>query len=210
MRIKVSPVLRCPWSKYGCSSVWWKRKGTQNGKWDMSSHAPGLRDVLSTDGVTLLLIVSEQYLFWASTQNVVYSGRFMYKTPGVSAFLCVMDFLTTQVRGYSDHYMSSCISEGIGHISKSLYFYALAGDQRTFQRGIFHRVIMETRCEAVNAKWKSFLFLSAQSEMLLQHQSNACTVNKAKKTPLDLACEFGRLKVRWGRVKCGMIPEKNK
>lgn len=37
--------------------------------------------------------------------------------------------------------------------------------------------------------------LSAQSEMLLQHQSNACTVNKAKKTPLDLACEFGRLKV---------------
>lgn len=37
--------------------------------------------------------------------------------------------------------------------------------------------------------------LSLQSEMLLQHQSNACTVNKAKKTPLDLACEFGRLKV---------------
>ena len=35
-----------------------------------------------------------------------------------------------------------------------------------------------------------------QSEMLLQHQSNPCLVNKAKKTPLDLACEFGRLKVR--------------
>ncbi|GCC34890.1 hypothetical protein chiPu_0013367 [Chiloscyllium punctatum] len=33
------------------------------------------------------------------------------------------------------------------------------------------------------------------SEMLLQHQSNPCIVNKAKKTPLDLACEFGRLKV---------------
>ncbi|XP_010221458.1 PREDICTED: LOW QUALITY PROTEIN: caskin-2, partial [Tinamus guttatus] len=33
------------------------------------------------------------------------------------------------------------------------------------------------------------------SEMLLQHQSNPCLVNKAKKTPLDLACEFGRLKV---------------
>lgn len=32
--------------------------------------------------------------------------------------------------------------------------------------------------------------------MLLQHQSNPCLVNKAKKTPLDLACEFGRLKVR--------------
>ncbi|XP_059853571.1 caskin-2 isoform X2 [Delphinus delphis] len=31
--------------------------------------------------------------------------------------------------------------------------------------------------------------------MLLQHQSNPCLVNKAKKTPLDLACEFGRLKV---------------
>lgn len=34
-----------------------------------------------------------------------------------------------------------------------------------------------------------------QSEMLLQHQSNPCIINKAKKTPLDLACEFGRLKV---------------
>lgn len=31
--------------------------------------------------------------------------------------------------------------------------------------------------------------------MLLQHQSNPCLINKAKKTPLDLACEFGRLKV---------------
>lgn len=31
--------------------------------------------------------------------------------------------------------------------------------------------------------------------MLLQHQSNPCLMNKAKKTPLDLACEFGRLKV---------------
>lgn len=31
--------------------------------------------------------------------------------------------------------------------------------------------------------------------MLLQHQSNPCVRNKAKKTPLDLACEFGRLKV---------------
>lgn len=35
-----------------------------------------------------------------------------------------------------------------------------------------------------------------QSEMLLQHQSNPCLINKAKKTPLDLACEFGRLKVK--------------
>ncbi|MEQ2160167.1 hypothetical protein GOODEAATRI_030750 [Goodea atripinnis] len=34
-----------------------------------------------------------------------------------------------------------------------------------------------------------------QSEMLLQHQSNPCLVNRAKKTPLDLACEFGRAKV---------------
>lgn len=31
--------------------------------------------------------------------------------------------------------------------------------------------------------------------MLLQHQSNPCLVNKAKKTPLDLACEFGRVQV---------------
>lgn len=38
-------------------------------------------------------------------------------------------------------------------------------------------------------------FFLSQSEMLLQHQSNPCMTNKAKKTPLDLACEFGRLKV---------------
>lgn len=31
--------------------------------------------------------------------------------------------------------------------------------------------------------------------MLLQHQSNPCLVNRAKKTPLDLACEFGRVQV---------------
>lgn len=35
----------------------------------------------------------------------------------------------------------------------------------------------------------------SQSEMLLQHQSNPCLMNKVKKTPLDLACEFGRIKV---------------
>lgn len=40
-----------------------------------------------------------------------------------------------------------------------------------------------------------FLFFPPQSEMLLQYQSNPCLINKAKKTPLDLACEFGRLKV---------------
>ena len=41
-----------------------------------------------------------------------------------------------------------------------------------------------------------FFFCVFQSEMLLQHQSNPCLVNKAKKTPLDLACEFGRVRVR--------------
>lgn len=35
-----------------------------------------------------------------------------------------------------------------------------------------------------------------QSEMLLQHQSNPCIVDNAGKTPLDLACEFGRVGVR--------------
>lgn len=32
--------------------------------------------------------------------------------------------------------------------------------------------------------------------MLLQHQSNPCIVDNAGKTPLDLACEFGRVGVR--------------
>ncbi|KAM7394518.1 hypothetical protein PAMP_021315 [Pampus punctatissimus] len=45
------------------------------------------------------------------------------------------------------------------------------------------------------------LHLSAQhghydgSEMLLQHQSNPCISDSAGKTPLDLACEFGRVGV---------------
>lgn len=34
-----------------------------------------------------------------------------------------------------------------------------------------------------------------QSEMLLQHQSNPCISDTAGKTPLDLACEFGRVGV---------------
>ncbi|XP_078200474.1 caskin-1 isoform X5 [Callithrix jacchus] len=33
------------------------------------------------------------------------------------------------------------------------------------------------------------------SEMLLQHQSNPCMVDNSGKTPLDLACEFGRVGV---------------
>lgn len=41
--------------------------------------------------------------------------------------------------------------------------------------------------------------------MLLQHQSNPCLVNKAKKTPLDLACEFGRLKVRPHTASVGCV-----
>lgn len=32
--------------------------------------------------------------------------------------------------------------------------------------------------------------------MLLQHQSNPCIVDNAGKTPLDLACEFGRVGVK--------------
>jgi ankyrin repeat protein len=37
--------------------------------------------------------------------------------------------------------------------------------------------------------------LGLQSEMLLQHQSNPCMVDNSGKTPLDLACEFGRVGV---------------
>ncbi|MGH0133119.1 UNVERIFIED_CONTAM: hypothetical protein FKN15_037196 [Acipenser sinensis] len=43
--------------------------------------------------------------------------------------------------------------------------------------------------------------------MLLQHQSNPCIINKARKTPLDLACEFGRLKARhqpWSAIPPGL------
>lgn len=39
--------------------------------------------------------------------------------------------------------------------------------------------------------------LCLQSEMLLQHQSNPCLRDHAGKTPLDLACEFGRVMVSY-------------
>lgn len=38
-----------------------------------------------------------------------------------------------------------------------------------------------------------------QSEMLLQHQSNPCVVDNSGKTPLDLACEFGRVGVSFSQ-----------
>lgn len=41
---------------------------------------------------------------------------------------------------------------------------------------------------------------SPQSEMLLQHQSNPCMVDNSGKTPLDLACEFGRVGVSLPRA----------
>lgn len=48
--------------------------------------------------------------------------------------------------------------------------------------------------------------LVLQSEMLLQHQSNPCMVDNSGKTPLDLACEFGRVGVsssrRWVGPSC--------
>ena len=44
---------------------------------------------------------------------------------------------------------------------------------------------------------------SLQSEMLLQHQSNPCMVDNSGKTPLDLACEFGRVGVSLPRELSG-------
>lgn len=44
--------------------------------------------------------------------------------------------------------------------------------------------------------------------MLLQHQSNPCLVNKAKKTPLDLACEFGRVQVSRRQPAGGWAPSR--
>ncbi|XP_061159870.1 caskin-2-like [Syngnathus typhle] len=41
--------------------------------------------------------------------------------------------------------------------------------------------------------------------MLLQHQSNPCLVNKAKKTQLDLACEFDRVKVAQLLLSSNMV-----
>uniref|UniRef100_A0A8C9KDL2 Caskin-2 n=1 Tax=Panthera tigris altaica TaxID=74533 RepID=A0A8C9KDL2_PANTA len=57
-----------------------------------------------------------------------------------------------------------------------------------------HYAAWQGRLEPVRLLLRASAAVNA-SEMLLQHQSNPCLVNKAKKTPLDLACEFGRLKV---------------
>lgn len=60
----------------------------------------------------------------------------------------------------------------------------------------FHVSILQHAAATSDFSLKSLLCdCLFQSEMLLQHQSNPCMVNKAKKTPLDLACEFGRVKV---------------
>lgn len=58
----------------------------------------------------------------------------------------------------------------------------------------------------------SVLCVCLQSEMLLQHQSNPCLRDHAGKTPLDLACEFGRVTVSYAvfvrvclRVRGGFV-----
>lgn len=48
--------------------------------------------------------------------------------------------------------------------------------------------------------------LVLQSEMLLQHQSNPCMVDNSGKTPLDLACEFGRVGVSFSQRWEGALP----
>uniref|UniRef100_A0A8C5AG66 Caskin-2 n=1 Tax=Gadus morhua TaxID=8049 RepID=A0A8C5AG66_GADMO len=55
------------------------------------------------------------------------------------------------------------------------------------------------------AGWTLYATLFIFSEMLLQHQSNPCLVNKSKKTPLDLACEFGRVKVAQLLLSSNMV-----
>ncbi|XP_016297221.1 caskin-2-like isoform X2 [Sinocyclocheilus anshuiensis] len=57
-------------------------------------------------------------------------------------------------------------------------------------------------CWKLRLLWTSRI---AMSEMLLQHQSNPCILNKAKKTPLDLACEFGRVKVAQLLLSSNMV-----
>ncbi|KAJ3600893.1 hypothetical protein NHX12_031867 [Muraenolepis orangiensis] len=49
------------------------------------------------------------------------------------------------------------------------------------------------------------LHLAAQYGHYHVHQSNPCLVNKSKKTPLDLACEFGRVKVAQLLLSSNMV-----
>lgn len=67
----------------------------------------------------------------------------------------------------------------------------------TDTKDVSGRIVVNYMCIIHDMRNITYILLSlfAQSEMLLQHQSNPCYRNKAKKTPLDLACEFGRLKV---------------
>lgn len=50
-------------------------------------------------------------------------------------------------------------------------------------------------CEPGGRSGPDCTLWAPQSEMLLQHQSNPCMVDNSGKTPLDLACEFGRVGV---------------
>lgn len=49
--------------------------------------------------------------------------------------------------------------------------------------------------EVLCAVCRGDCIFALQTEMLLQHQSNPCISDAAGKTPLDLACEFGRVAV---------------
>lgn len=66
------------------------------------------------------------------------------------------------------------------------------------ERERLHRLVMiSPSCLFLTSALSSLLCICCpQSEMLLQHQSNPCIVDNAGKTPLDLACEFGRVGVR--------------
>lgn len=54
--------------------------------------------------------------------------------------------------------------------------------------------VVATSQEIQTPQWDLYVCV-LQSEMLLQHQSNPCISDSAGKTPLDLACEFGRVGV---------------
>ena len=76
--------------------------------------------------------------------------------------------------------------------------------------GVFIRCVHSDACGACafstfkhsEASWglscavcRGDCIFALQTEMLLQHQSNPCISDSAGKTPLDLACEFGRVAV---------------
>lgn len=82
-----------------------------------------------------------------------------------------------------------------------LHLAAQHGHYDVVWRGWWQRWLGRTVPPSLPLPSPSWALPPPQSEMLLQHQSNPCIMDNSGKTPLDLACEFGRVGVSPHRAR---------